>query len=330
LSRPSEEELIARFFAPLATLPGADGLRDDVAVLTPPAGASLVVTADALVDSVHFLPDDPPDTIARKALRVNLSDLAAKGATPYAFTLTLALPGDWSQDWLASFAQGLGEDSLAFACPLVGGDTVRTPGPLTIAVTAFGLIPAPDVPRRGAARPGDVLYLSGTIGDGALGLLVRLGQDERLRDHLSAAERAALVSRYRLPQPRMALAAALRAHARAAMDVSDGLVADLGKLLRASGASAEVELQKVALSPAVCRAIAAAPELFDIALTGGDDYEILCAVPPGEAAAFEAMAASDGVAVARIGTLTPGSIGARFRRLDGTEHVFARAGFSHF
>jgi thiamine-monophosphate kinase len=327
--RPSEDALIARYFAPLATHAGADDLRDDAALLTPPPGVSLVLTADALVAGVHFLPDDPPETIARKALRVNLSDLAAKGARPAAFLLSLALPPNWGEGWLAALASGLGEDCAAFGVALIGGDTVGTPGPLTLAVTALGFVPGHEIPRRRGAREGHVLYVSGTIGDGALGLLIGRG-DGRLLGTLPEDETRFLLSRYRLPEPRLGLAPAVLAHASAAMDVSDGLVGDLMKLLVASDASAEVDLEAIPLSGPARRAVTSQPELFEIALTGGDDYEILCAVPPAECAAFEAMAAASGVPVVRIGVVGRGTKPTTFRDGQGQARKFARGSFSHF
>ena len=229
-----EDDLIARYFRPVATAPGALGLVDDAAVLQG-QGDDLVVTTDAIVEGVHFLNDDPPDTVARKALRVNLSDLAAKGAAPAGFVLTLALR-EVRETWLAPFAQALGEDVAQFGCPLLGGDTVSTPGPLMISITAFGRVPPGTMVRRDGAKPGDHLVVTGTIGDAALGLDVlkggaaALGSDAHARD--------ILVSRYRVPQPRVALARAVREHASAAMDVSDGLMGDLAKLCAASGVSA--------------------------------------------------------------------------------------------
>ena len=167
--RPSEDDLIARYFAPLAGAAGL-ALKDDAALMTPPKGSDLVLTVDALVAGVHFFADDPPDAIARKALRVNLSDLAAKGARPLGFLLALALPADWTADWLGGFAKGLGADGELYDCPLLGGDTVKTPGPLTLSITAFGAVRSGRMPARTGARPGDLLYVSGTIGDAALGL----------------------------------------------------------------------------------------------------------------------------------------------------------------
>src|SRR3712207_2888570 len=245
--RPGEDSLIARFFAPLAG-EGALGLKDDAACLTPKPGHDLVLTADALVETVHFLPGDPPGSIARKALGVNVSDLAAKGADPAGFLLSLALPEDWTETWLADFAAGLGEAARDFSCPLLGGDTVKARGALTLSVTAIGQVPAGRMVRRTTAREGDAICVTGTIGDAALGL--RLRSSPAWAESLSADEKAFLADRYLHPRPRHRFAAALRAHARAAMDVSDGLAGDLAKMMRAGGVSAEVEVDRVPLSAA--------------------------------------------------------------------------------
>lgn len=235
--RPGEFELIARHFAPIAG-PGGLGLIDDAGLLRPARGYEIVVTADALVAGVHFFPDDPPGSIARKALAVNLSDLAAKGAKPDGFVLALALPKGWTEGWLAAFAAGLKQAADEGACPLIGGDTVSTPGPLTLTITAFGSVPAGRMVLRSGAKRGDVLAVSGTIGDGALGLKVHGPGAPAWVERLSSSDRGFLADRYLHPQPRLGLAAALQAHASAAMDVSDGLVGDLVKLLKASGAGA--------------------------------------------------------------------------------------------
>ena len=325
--RPSEDDLIARYFAPLAG-PGGLKLRDDAALIAPPAGCEIVATVDGLVAGVHFFADDPPGAIARKALRVNLSDLAAKGATPLGFLLTLALPRDWRADWLELFAQGLGEDAQDFACPLLGGDTVSTPGPLTLSVTALGSIPAGRMVRRTGVRAGDLLYASGTIGDAALGLALRL--DPSLEAPLDQIERSFLTRRYLLPQPRLALAPALLAHASGAMDVSDGLVGDLTKMMRVSGVSATVDALRVPLSPAAFCLLQADPKALETALTGGDDYEILASVAPAQVAAFEAAAQAAGVPVTRIGAAVAGDAPPAFRDGRGEPMSFRRGSFSHF
>ncbi|MBY6241291.1 thiamine-phosphate kinase [Methylosinus sp. Sm6] len=322
--RFSEDELIAQIFAPLAA-EGGFGLADDAAVL--PSGAGdLVVTTDAVIAGVHFFPDDPPGLVAKKALRVNLSDLAAKGAEPVGFLLTLALPPDWTNGWLRDFAAGLAEDARDFACPLHGGDTTATPGPLTISITAFGRS-ARFVSRSGA-RPGDLIFVSGAIGDAALGLGVARG--EPFTGRLGEAARAHLLERYRLPQPRLALAQTLRDHASAAMDVSDGLVGDLAKLLRASGASARVELSKIPLSAAAREAIAAEPGLFDRVVTGGDDYEIVLCAASEAAAALAREARQAGVALTEIGVATSGRDAPVFATADDRQIVFSNSSYRHF
>lgn len=325
MARAGEEALIARYFAPLAG-PGAEGLRDDAASLTPRPGHDLVVTADAIVAGVHYFPEDPPGSIAVKALGVNLSDLAAKGADPRGFLLTLALPDDWSEAWLAAFAEGLGAASRSHECLLLGGDTVRSGGPALIGVTAFGEVPSGAMLRRQAARAGDRLCVSGSIGDAALGLALRLAPDPGLE----AAHRDALLDRYLHPNPRLRLIPALRRHARAAMDISDGLVGDLGKMLAGTGLTARIETAQVPLSAAARAAIARDPGRLSVALTGGDDYEILCAVPPDHLAGFLAEAEKAGVPAMEIGTVEAGDGPPRFRDAEGRAMAFASASFSHF
>jgi thiamine-monophosphate kinase len=322
-----EDELIARYFAPLAG-PAGLGLQDDVALFAPPPHADLVLSVDGLVAGVHFFPEDPPDLVARKALRVNLSDLAAKGAEPLGFALTLALPRDFGEAALAAFSRGLGEDSRAYHCPLLGGDTVATPGPLTLSITVLGQVPSGRAVRRSGARPGDRLYVSGSIGDAALGLRLRLQPE--LRGVLSESHAAALADRYLLPRPRLALREALRSGARAAMDVSDGLVGDLAKLARASHVGAELRLAETPFSQAAQELLAGRPELLEVAVTGGDDYEVLCAVPPDRAGAFEAAARASGVPVHAVGTVLPERDGVRVLDRVGAPRVFARPAFSHF
>lgn len=324
-TRPGEDELIARFFAPLAGPVGL-GLRDDAALLVPPPNSDLVLTTDALVAGVHFFADDPPEAIARKALRVNLSDLAAKGARPLGFLLALALPREWTADWLAAFAAGLGADASAYDCPLAGGDTVATPGPLTLAVTVFGAAPAGRMPRRSGVKAGDRLYVTGAIGDAAIGLLLRQG----LGLDIPHADRDFLLDRYLTPQPRVALASVVAARANACMDVSDGFVGDLTKMLAVSGVTARIPIYRLPLSKAARAAIAAKPDLFLAAATGGDDYELLAAVAPDEAPAFEAEAAAAGVPVALVGEAAEGAAPPCFIGPDGGSVTFPRGSYSHF
>jgi thiamine-monophosphate kinase len=328
MARPTEDELIEAFFAPLAG-PGGLGLRDDAAVLEVPAGQSLVLTTDVAVAGVHFFPNDPAGLVARKALRVNLSDLAAKGAAASGFLLGLALPESWTTDWLADFAAGLGADGAFYACPLLGGDTSRTPGPLTIAITAIGTVSAGKMVPRGGVAAGDRIYVSGTIGDAALGLALRRG-GAPWAGAMTSTARTMLEERYLLPQPRLALGAALRRFAHAAMDVSDGLVGDLRKMLRLTGMTAEVAVADVPLSDAARAALALEPGLVETALCGGDDYEILCAVPPEQGGAFEAAARVVGLPVHAIATAVPGTAPLGVIGRDGTALVLKQASFQHF
>jgi thiamine-monophosphate kinase len=333
-SRPTEDGLIARYFAPLAG-PGADGLCDDAATLTPSPGCDLVLTADAVVAGVHFFPDDPPASIARKALGVNCSDLAAKGASPRGILLTLALADDWTESWLTGFAAGLRDALSDFGIPLLGGDTVRAAGPTSIAVTALGEVPAGTMVRRMTARIGDRICVSGTIGDAALGLLLRNGPMPVWGSALGAHGRDVLIDRYWHPQPRLALGPVLRRHARAAMDISDGLVGDLAKMLKGTppegqGRSAAIALDDLPLSEAAASALALAPDLLTTILTGGDDYEILCAVAPEQLDACLSDANAVGVPMRVIGTVTAGEGAPVFRSADGPFALPSAGSFSHF
>jgi thiamine-monophosphate kinase len=355
MPRPSEDELIATYFAPLAG-PGAFGLRDDAAILVQKPGHDIVAAKDMLIAGVHFFADDPPGAVARKALRVNLSDLAAKGAEPSGFFLGLALPEDWTARWLAGFAQGLGEDAAAYKCPLLGGDTVKSPGPLVISITAFGTVPAQTMVLRAGVAAGDRIYVTGTIGDAALGLKFRVdaAKDRAWTRRVNQADAAYLAGRTLLPRPRLGLREALRAHAHAAMDISDGFAGDLAKMLRLTGMTAEVETACVPLSDAArnmlrltgmtaevetaCVPLSDAarnilhksPSLLESILTGGDDYEILCAVPPSQSAAFEARADAAGISVQPVATAMPGSAPPVFKDAEGRNLVFARPSFRHF
>jgi thiamine-monophosphate kinase len=316
-----EFEFIAARLKPLAAgTPGALDLEDDAALLDPPAGMTLVLTKDAMVAGVHFLADDPPGEIAKKLLRVNLSDLAAMGATPVGYLLALARAKETPESWLADFCQGLAEDQAEFAIGLLGGDTVSTPGPLTLSLTAVGLVPEGQALRRRGALPGDDLWVSGTLGDGALGLLVLQGKLDP-----ADGSRDFLVRRYRLPQPRLALGQGLRGLAHAALDVSDGLLADLGHILDVSGVGAELWADQLPLSPAA-RDL---PGAREAALSGGDDYELLFTAPLGRREDVAALARRLGLPLTRIGRMEAGS---RVRVLDetGQEIAPARRGWQHF
>jgi thiamine-monophosphate kinase len=295
-----EFDSIAHLFRPLATSPEALGLLDDVAVLRSRPDHELVVTADAMVEGVHFLTDDPPDLVARKLLRVNLSDLAAKAAEPYGYMLTVAWPPGWEADRREAFALGLGEDQAIFGLKLVGGDTVSTLGPMIASVTMFGWAETGWTVRRSGARAGDVVLISGTIGDGWLGLkaargeLIGLGADW-------------LARRYRLPEPRLALRDALCNHANAAADVSDGLLADAGHISEASGLAVRLELERLPISEAGRRLAPwrTAQDLLALA-SGGDDYEIVCTASPEQVEALIAAAARANIRLTPIGRMSEG------------------------
>jgi thiamine-monophosphate kinase len=313
---PAEFALIARHFRPLAGA-GALDLQDDAAVLMPPPGRELVLTCDAMVAGVHFMPDDPPDLIGRKLLRVNLSDLAAKGATPIGYLMTVSTPRDTPDTWFAGFSAGLGQDQREYRITLLGGDTTSTPGPISLSLTAIGHVaPGRAVHRTGAA-PGDGIWVTGTIGDGALGLAVASGRLDDPTGHL--------LSRYRLPLPRLGLAIA--GIASAGMDVSDGLVQDLGHICRAGSVTAEIDASLVPLSDP---ARAAGPDWLATCLTGGDDYELLLAVPPAREPILRQTALAAGTAVTRIGAFRSGPPEVIVRGPDGAPMNFGRGGWSHF
>jgi thiamine-monophosphate kinase len=323
-----EDSLIARYFKPIATDANAFGLVDDAAILQA-RGQDLVVTTDAIVEGVHYLASDPPDTVARKALRTNLSDLAAKGATPAGFVLTLALRTA-DESWLEPFARALGEDANSFACPLLGGDTVSTPGPVTISITAFGRVPEGTMVRRSGAEPGDQIMVTGTIGDAVLGLdILRKGATANA---LAADSKGSemLIARYRVPQPRNALARALRDHASSAMDVSDGLAGDLAKLCAASGVSAVVDTPSIPTSVTAASLLSHGVIGIETLIAGGDDYEILFTVPEAKADAFTEAARQAGIAVTAIGTIMAGEGLPRFLDGAGRELSLTRLSHSHF
>jgi thiamine-monophosphate kinase len=324
-----EDRLIGRFFRPLARDPGAFDLRDDAAAITPPAGHDLVLTTDAVIEGVHFFRGDPAADIARKALRANLSDLAAKGAEPLGFLLTLALPKSVDEEWVAAFAEGLAADIDAYKCPLLGGDTDSTPGLLSAAISAFGSVPHGKMVRRAGAKAGDAVVVTGTLGDSALGLALRRDRQLAARAKLTPEEETYLLERYLLPQPRSVLAKALREHAHAAMDISDGLAGDALKLADASAVAMEINSTALPLSPAGRKLAAFDPALIEGICTGGDDYELLAAIPAAKVELFRKQAEESGVAVNVIGSVKNGE-GAAILDPQGRPLVFRRASFSHF
>ena len=321
-----EFDLIARFFKPLSrAAPGAFALGNDGALLTPPPGASLVVTKDLMVAGVHYPEDEEPAIVARRLLRVNLSDLAAMGAEAAAYALGLALPEHAAGGWVEKFAAGLARDQEEFGVALVGGDTVAAKGPAVLSLTAFGVVAGDACLTRSGARKGDDIYVSGTIGDAALGLRAAQGGLAAL----APEDRAALAGRFRLPKPRLALGAGLMGRASAAIDVSDGLVADLGHVCRESGVEARIAADAVPLSPAARRALAGGETAVAALMTGGDDYELLFCAPPSERSAIDALGRRLALAVTRIGTIERGQ-GVAVLGADGGTLSLARTGYTHF
>jgi thiamine-monophosphate kinase len=334
--RPAQEkdlgefEIIARYFAPLATDAAALGLRDDAAVLVVTEGYELIATCDTLIEGVHFLAEDPPASIGHKALAVNLSDLAAKGARGHAYLLSLAVPRETPGAWFEAFASGLRELQQDTRISLVGGDTTAGPGPRTITITALGLVSHGHAVFRHGAKAGDRLYVSGTIGDAYLGLRLLTEPTVKRAWDLTDEDAAFLVERYRRPTPRMQLAIPLRNFAQGAIDVSDGLVADIEKLAEASHVGAVIEAGKVPLSSAASKVVAHEPKLLAKMLAAGDDYEVVAAVPEANSATFEAEAKARGVKVTAIGSLSGRSGEVRVLKPDGAPLPLDRRGYAHF
>lgn len=314
-----EFDLIARYFKrPVRRSPL--GVGDDCALLAPAPGMQLAVSTDLLLEGRHFLSTVDPQRLGHKCLAVNLSDLAACGARPLAFTLGLALP-QADAAWLAPFAQGLLALADAHGCELVGGDTTR--GPLAISITIFGEVPAGQALLRSGARPGDEVWVSGALGDARLALEVFRGTRQVSQSAFEAAR-----TRLELPEPRVALGLALRGVASAAIDVSDGLVGDLGHVLAASGVGATLRAERVAALPALADAMAPQDRL-DFALAGGDDYELAFTAPAAAHDAVLAAGRASGTALSCIGEIeaAPG-----LRLVDAAGRPMARAvaAFDHF
>ena len=324
--KSGEFGLIERFFRPLSrAAPGAFALGNDGALLTPPAGAALVVTKDVMVAGVHYPEGEEPSVIARRLLRVNLSDLAAMGAEADSYALGLALPEDVGDAWVEAFASGLAQDQAAFGVALVGGDTVAAKGPAVLSLTAFGWVAGNVCLTRAGAGKGDDVYVSGTVGDATLGLRAVRGA----LAGLDPADRAALAARFRLPEPRLALGRALVGVATCAIDVSDGLAADLGHICEQSGVGARIGADAVPLAPAARRAIEAGEATLADLVTGGDDYELLFCAPPSARGAIEAIGQRLGLALTRIGVVERGE-GVRVVDADGNPLALGRPGYTHF
>jgi thiamine-monophosphate kinase len=323
--RPGEFALIAELFAPLSRgFPGAFGLTDDVAVLAPRPGHDVVLKTDSLIEGVHFLRSDPPQTIGRKALRRALSDLAAKGAEPEVYLLALALPEWPDSGWLRAFADGLAADQEEFGIALAGGETDATPGPVTITVTAIGYTPEGELVRRNGARPGDTVFVTGTIGDAAAGLLLAKGKVQA-----SSAEHEFLLSRFRLPVPGLSFGRAMRKIASAAIDVSDGLLADLGHIAETSGVRIEVDAARIPLSEALGEFSGADVDARARAAAAGDDYEIGFTAAPTNEPEIAACARETLTEVTAIGSVVAGQ-GVRLLNASGQQIVVAKRGYTHF
>lgn len=308
---------IARHFRPLAGAESLD-LRDDCALMRCPEGEEFAISTDTMVENVHFLPDDPPETLGRKLLRCNLSDLAAMGARPHAYTLNVTVPrgGRHDEHWFAAFSRGLAEDQKRYGVHLIGGDTTSISGPLVLSATVFGLLRHNTALRRSTARPGDEIWVTGTIGDAALGLLVLQGS---LQDPSGF-----LAERYHLPRPRTGLH--LHGIVSAAMDISDGLIQDCGHIAEESGVQLVVNAEAVPVSSA---AASLGHEWLMRRLCGGDDYELLLTCAPERSAALQAACQATAVPVHRIGTVRTGS-GVRLLDGEGHEIVPEQGGWQHF
>lgn len=325
--RPGEFDLIERYLAPLAQGErGALRLKDDAAFISPRSGHEFVITADCVVEGVHFFKSDPPADIARKVLRVNLSDLAAKGAKPRAYLMTTAWPSWVDEAWLQEFVSGLAQDQAEFGIRLIGGDTVTTPGPLSISITAIGEVRLGKMLKRSGARPGDDVWVTGTIGDAGLGLALS-NRSIQVAGHKA---QQFLLSRYRVPLPRNEFGMRVAALASACVDVSDGLVADLRHVCAASGVGIEVLAADVPLSDAARGLVQASAVSLEFLLSCGDDYELAFAAPQSAGNKVRSLGKKLGIPVTRIGWCTKRPASVTVLAKDGQVLQFVRPGFTHF
>jgi thiamine-monophosphate kinase len=322
----SEFELIKTYFSPLSEqTEGAFNLTDDAAVLEVPVEQSLVVTTDTLVEGIHFLSEDGPKDIAAKLLRVSLSDLAAMGAMPAYYSLAIAVTPFMSVEWFKEFSQNLAADQAEFGITLIGGDTVSTSGPLTLSLTAMGFVKTGTALRRSGACIGDDIWVSGSIGDSALGLKVAKGEF----DSLAAENKDYLLSRYRRPLPRTSLGQELINNVHSVIDVSDGLVADLGHICKTSDVGAKILMGKIPLSVAGKEAIAIKPRSIDLILSGGDDYELLFTADSTFQKLSKIISERTNVSLTKIGTIIK-TKSVCVLDLNGKRYPVSKAGYTHF
>jgi len=315
----SEFDWIARYFAPLAAPEGL-GLTDDVALMTPTAGKQLVLTTDAMTAGIHFFADDAPASIAQKLLRVNLSDLAAKGAVPRGYLLSLLMPSNVSEEWIEGFVTGLLSDQTRYGCHLYGGDTSRIDGPLTASITAIGEVSHGEILRRNGAQIGDMLYMTGGVGNAALGLKIREGKLE---------ENEYLLDRYLHPTPQLEVGQKLIGIATSCMDISDGLVQDAGHLAKASGVAITLNTSQLTLSREARDILNRDDAYFPLMLTGGDDYELLFTAPLDAQDRLISLSEQTEVTITAIGAVTTGE-GVTVLDKAGQTMSFEKAGWQHF
>jgi thiamine-monophosphate kinase len=321
-TRRGEFDLIADLFSPLAASAGALGLKDDAALLNVSPNHELVITTDTVIGGVHFRLEDPPDLVARKALRVNLSDIAAKGAKPVGFVHAFALNDTIDDAYLKRYAAGLAEDIREFNVPLLGGDTTSGPGPLTITITAFGEVEKGRAVLRSGARGGDVVCVTGTLGDSAIGLACLNAAIQ-----LPPALAASAIGRYHVPHPRFI--AALNKLATACLDISDGLVADIGHLCKASGTTATIERNALPLSPAARAAVQQTAQWWDAILGGGDDYELAFTVHPERLPELTTLSLENKFPITAIGTMRERGADDVIVTIDGVPTEIPVRGFRH-
>lgn len=320
-----EFSLIKQYFTPLAAgFPGSLNLTDDAALIDVPAGKQLIITKDTISEGIHFLGTEEAPLVAKKLLRVNLSDLAAKGATPLCYLIAACLPESTDERWVEGFAEGLKQDQQEFAIHLAGGDTTKTLGTLSLSLTAFGLIDSGKMLKRSGAEIGDNIYVSGTIGDATLGLMSLNGE---LNPNFERDDE--LEQRYFLPQPRVTLGQKLVGIATSCMDVSDGLVQDLGHICTTSQVGATIHLSSLPLSHSAMRLVGRYPELWEHIITGGDDYELLFTAPASAEKTIAALSQEVHVPITKIGHLTKGT-NVSVLNAQGSQLALKRTGYRHF